>query len=101
RVGYTYDTFVEAGNQRNSLGLGVQIPLPILDHGQADVLQAHSEKSELSAERRALLRAAKLEFESAVRERDIVRARTKQLDTALGTARSVHATIEKTVGGGG
>jgi cobalt-zinc-cadmium efflux system outer membrane protein len=101
RVGYTYDTFVESGNQRNSLGLGVQIPLPILDHGQADVLEAHSEKSELGAERRALLRAAKLEFESAVREREIVRARTRQLDSALGTARSVRATIEKTVGGGG
>jgi cobalt-zinc-cadmium efflux system outer membrane protein len=101
RVGYTYDTFVESGNQRNSLGLGVQVPLPVLDHGQADVLEAHSEKSQLAAERRALLRSARLEFESAVRERDIVRTRTKQLDTALTTARSVRATIEKTVGGGG
>jgi cobalt-zinc-cadmium efflux system outer membrane protein len=101
RVGYTYDTFVESGNQRNSLGLGVQIPLPVLDHGQADVLEAHSEKSQLAAERRALLRSAQLEFESAVREREIVRSRTKQLDTALTTARSVRATIEKTVGSGG
>jgi cobalt-zinc-cadmium efflux system outer membrane protein len=101
RVGYTYDTFVVSGNQRNSLGLGVQIPLPVLDHGQADILEAHSEKSQLAAERRALLRSAQLEFDSAVRERDIVRARTKQLDAALGTARSVRQTMEKTVGGGG
>ena len=101
RVGYTYDTFVESGNQRNSLGLGLQVPLPILDHGQADVLEAHSERSQLTQQRRTLLASARLDFDSALRERAIVRSRTQQIDAALTTARSVRDTIEKTVGGGG
>src|SRR5262249_56812082 len=37
RFGYMYDTFVEAGNQRNSLGLGMQVPLPVFNHGQAEL----------------------------------------------------------------
>ena len=36
RLGYTYDTFVASGAQRQSLGVGMQMPLPVADHGQAD-----------------------------------------------------------------
>src|SRR5262249_58814578 len=42
RFGYTYDTFVVAGNQRNSLGLGMQVPLPVMNHGQADLEAARA-----------------------------------------------------------
>lgn len=101
RVGYTYDTFVVSGNQRNSLALGVQVPLPVLDRGQADVMAAHSAASMLAEERRAVLASGKLALESAIRQRDVLRSRAKQLDVALAKARSVRQTIEETSRRGG
>jgi cobalt-zinc-cadmium efflux system outer membrane protein len=101
RVGYLYDTFVAAGNQRNSLSLGVQLPLPVFDRGQADFQAASATRSQYAGERRALLDASRLALDSAVRQRDLVATRSHRLDEALAKARSVRDTIEATARRGG
>ena len=40
RFGYVRDQFVISGNQPNSLFVGLSLPLPIFDHGQADASAA-------------------------------------------------------------
>ena len=40
RLGYVRDQFVISGNQPNSLFVGVSLPLPLFDHGQADAAAA-------------------------------------------------------------
>jgi cobalt-zinc-cadmium efflux system outer membrane protein len=63
RVGYVYDQFVEAGNQRNSMFVGLSVPLPIFDHGQADAGQAVAELD--GANRARELLAAQAEHDVA------------------------------------
>ncbi|MBU8896268.1 TolC family protein [Corallococcus sp. H22C18031201] len=48
RAGYVRDQFVIAGNQLNSLFVGLSIPLPFFDHGQAD---AHAASAAMEAAR--------------------------------------------------
>ena len=40
RLGYVRDQFVISGNQPNSLFVGLSVPLPLFDHGQADAAAA-------------------------------------------------------------
>lgn len=40
RLGYVRDQFVISGNQLNSFYVGLSIPLPVFDHGQADAKAA-------------------------------------------------------------
>src|SRR5262245_20902143 len=56
RLGYVRDQFTAAGNQENSLFAGVSVPLPVLDHGQADALQAAA-SADAASRARSLLRA--------------------------------------------
>lgn len=54
RLGYVRDWFVTAGNQPNSLFVGVSLPLPLFDRGQHDA-QAASVLAQSSDRARALL----------------------------------------------
>ena len=58
RFGYTYDNFVAAGNQRNSVFVGVSLPLPVFDHGQADAREAVAELDGARQARERLLAQA-------------------------------------------
>jgi cobalt-zinc-cadmium efflux system outer membrane protein len=89
RMGYTYDTFVAAGNQRQSLGLGVQLPLPILDQGQADLQAAMATLQRAARVRDSLVVSARQTLSATTRQRELVAARIRQLDAALATARSL------------
>ncbi len=101
RAGYTYDTFVASGNQRNSAALGVQLPLPVFDHGQADREAATAALDKARASRRSIVAAAHAALESGVRTRALVAARVAQLQGALATARSVRASMEGAARQGG
>jgi len=82
RFGYTYDTFVASGAQRQSLGLGVQMPLPIADHGQADLEAASAALTRARRARDALTNSGRLTLEASSRRRALVRDRLTQLQTA-------------------
>jgi len=93
RLGYTYDQFVIAGNQRNSLSLGVQVPMPVADQGQADLEAAAAVLERATQARQALAEAGRSTLESAARRRTLIAARTQQLDAALAQARDVRDTL--------
>lgn len=58
RLGYTYDTFVVSGNQRHSMSVGLSLPLPVFDHGQAVVMGARAKQHRLEEQRRLTLAGA-------------------------------------------
>src|SRR5262249_43049061 len=57
RVGYVLDEFTVAGNQHQSVFVGVSMPLPFFDHGQADA-RAASALAEAAGQAQLLIRAA-------------------------------------------
>jgi cobalt-zinc-cadmium efflux system outer membrane protein len=102
RVGYVYDQFVAAGNQRNSLFAGVSLPLPVFDHGQADAMEAAA-AVDAAARARGLLEAQGAQDLGALaaqaRETEV---RRRALDeTSLPLARRVVATLDQVVAQGG
>jgi outer membrane protein, heavy metal efflux system len=101
RAGYTYDTFVASGNQRQSAALGVQVPLPIFDHGQADLDAAEAALTKARDTRTAIVESARATLETAARKRALLTGRIAQMTTALETARSVRASMEGAAREGG
>ncbi len=62
RLGYTHDRFVISGDNRNTLSLGLALPLPVFDRGQHDAVKAKNRALELRAARAALLRDARADL---------------------------------------
>jgi outer membrane protein, heavy metal efflux system len=58
RLGYTLDQFQVSGNQRHSLAVGVNLPLPLFERGQADLAQALAARNAAATERRLLAEQA-------------------------------------------
>lgn len=102
RLGYVYDQFVLAGNQRNSLFAGVSVPLPVFDHGQADAMAAAA-SSDAASRAAGLLRAqAERDADALGAQARAVEERRRVLqDTTLPLARQVVDTLEKTLARGG
>lgn len=94
RFGYLYDTFVVAGNQRQSLGLGMEVPLPVMDYGQADLEAATAALVTAQRARTALRGSAQVTLESGARQRELIAARRRQLEAALTTADAVRRSVE-------
>ncbi|HET9314429.1 MAG TPA: TolC family protein, partial [Vicinamibacteria bacterium] len=75
RVGYVLDQLVIAGNQHQSLMVGVSMPLPFFDHGQADA-RAASALAEAAEQAQLLLRAASVrDLASLEQQREAALAR--------------------------
>lgn len=62
RLGYTHDRFVASGDNRNTIMLGVALPIPIFDRGQHDSSKASSRAVELRDTRAALLLQARADL---------------------------------------
>lgn len=101
RLGYTYDTFVASGAQRQSLGVGVQMPLPIADHGQADEEKASAALLSARRAREALTAAARTALTAAVQRRRLIAERLTRLDTALAKADQLRSTMSGAAREGG
>ncbi|HEY2387186.1 MAG TPA: TolC family protein [Candidatus Binatia bacterium] len=101
RAGYTYDTFEAAGNQRQSAALGVQVPLPVFDRGQADLQTAEAALAKARDTRAALVETARTTLETEARQRVLVARRIEQMSHALDTARSVRSAMEGAAREGG
>jgi outer membrane protein, heavy metal efflux system len=94
RLGYQYDDFVAAGNQRQSLALGVQLPLPVANRGQADLQAALAAMQRARAARDSLVAADRVALESAVRQRQLLAARIQQLAAARDQAKALGESME-------
>jgi cobalt-zinc-cadmium efflux system outer membrane protein len=62
-VGYLHDRFVAAGDNMNTIGFGLELPLPLFDRGQHDARKAEEHAFELEDEKRALLADARADLE--------------------------------------
>ncbi len=101
RAGYTYDTFVASGNQRNSAALGVQMPLPVFDRGEADLQAAETALARARASRRAIVASAAEALTAAARRRELAATRLVHLGAALAKARAVRRSMEGAARQGG
>lgn len=89
RLGYTYDTFLESGNQQQSLAVGVQIPLPVFDRGRADIEAASAVLLHAAQTRHSLVEGGRTGVDAAARRLKLLEARLQRLELALGKARGV------------
>lgn len=101
RLGYTYDTFVTSGAQRQSLGVGVQMPLPVADHGQADQEKASAALLSARRAREALTASGQTALAAAVQRRRLIADRLARLDTALEKADQLRTTMSGAAREGG
>jgi cobalt-zinc-cadmium efflux system outer membrane protein len=101
RLGYTYDTFVVSGNQRQSLGVGMQMPLPVADHGQADEAKASATLLSARRAREALSASGRVALAAAVQRRALIADRLTRLDTALAKADELRTTMSGAAREGG
>lgn len=102
RVGYVLDQFIASGSQHQSMLVGVSIPLPFFDHGQADA-KAASALAEAAGEAQILIRAASTrDLTSLAQQRDAALARRSRLqERTLPLARDVVQRLESAVTRGG
>lgn len=77
RFGYLRDQFVISGNQLNSLNLSVSVPLPIFDHGQAEVMAARAAKDHFSAQREKTVEASRARRALLAERRDAQKQRQR------------------------
>lgn len=101
RLGYTYDTFVTSGAQRQSLAVGMQMPLPISDRGQADLAAASATEARARRTRETLVASGQLALDAAVRRRALVSERLVQLRTAIAKSDELRGTVEGAAHQGG
>jgi cobalt-zinc-cadmium efflux system outer membrane protein len=102
RVGYVRDEFVASGNQQNSLYVGVSIPLPMFDHGQADARAAAAAAEAAGRARERTLAAARVSLSRLQQQKKSLETRHKQLrEHALPLARDVVQRLDQALGRGG
>ena len=102
RVGYVRDQFVVSGNQQNSLFVGLSVPIPLFDHGQADAAAAAGAATAATRARAALVQigrdaAARFGAEAA----SLAERRAQLTNETLPLARSVVSRLDAAVQRGG
>ncbi len=96
RFGYVHDRFILSGNHRNSLNVGVSVPLPLFDHGQAKQVAAESAREALHSERERRLERARSQASLLAERSAFARNRCERLEReVLPQARSVLESLEK------
>jgi len=102
RLGYTRDQFVMAGNQRNSLSLGISLPLPFSERGQADAALALSARSTAQMARRLRLDQAQRDLDRLLDDsRSLKLRQTTMRQEYVPLARSLVARLTASVKAGG
>lgn len=100
RVGYTYDTFTVSGNQASSLALSVSLPIPLVDHGQAQKMAADARENRAATQRALLVDSARVRVDAlrTVLERTLKRQQIIETQM-LPRARAVLKDLERAVSG--
>lgn len=96
RAGYLKDQFVVSGNNPSTVFVGVSVPVPLFDRGQADAQAARVNAETAQRLREKLLTQRERERARLEAQLERAQAREKQLEEkALPLARSVVANLEK------
>ncbi|PTL77626.1 TolC family protein [Vitiosangium sp. GDMCC 1.1324] len=102
RAGYLRDQFVVSGNQLNSLGFTLTVPLPLFDHGQADRLAASTTAEAAERARLQLTAQAERDMVTLSAQRQAVEARRERVHTqTLPQASNLVQRLEAAVKAGG
>lgn len=102
RLGYLRDQFVTAGNQRDSLGVSLTIPLPFFDHGQADALAASATAEAAERAHAQLTAQAGRDIAALTAQRQSVETRRERVRTqTLPQASNLVQRLEAAVKAGG
>ncbi|HXX30542.1 MAG TPA: TolC family protein [Myxococcaceae bacterium] len=102
RFGYLLDQFTIAGNQHQSLFLGISFPLTFFDHGQADAEAATATATAASSARSLLLAQAQRDVTALTAQREAAMDRRIRLrDRTVPLAREVVERLESAVQRGG
>ncbi len=81
RLAYTHDRLVISGDQQNTLTVGVMVPLPMFDHGQADAARATSRAQEFDHTARAVVAGARSDLDALVSRRAYLEDALERLGT--------------------
>lgn len=96
RLGYMHDRFTISGNQANSLNLGISVPLPIFDRGQALRDGARVKQARYAAERERRVAAGEARVQALLRRVEVQRARQRNLSAEiLPRAQAMLADVER------
>ncbi|XXF79180.1 TolC family protein [Myxococcaceae bacterium GXIMD 01537] len=102
RAGYVRDQFVIAGNQLDSLFVGLSFPLPVFDRGQADAAAASATAEAARASRELLERQAAHEAGTLTTQlADVRRRRARLHEQTLPLAAQLVRRLDATVRVGG
>lgn len=101
RLGYLRDQYLASGNWQNSLFVGVSLPLPVFDHGQADARLARSTADAARRAREQALESTGRQLERLQEQARGIEGRRAQVhDRALPLARDVVARLDAAVARG-
>jgi cobalt-zinc-cadmium efflux system outer membrane protein len=102
RVGYVFDNFLVSGNQGQSLSVGVSVPLPLFERGQADAAQARAAALAASQSLASLRAQSERDLGGLLEQaRQLKERRTRMDGTALPLARGVVERLTRAVQSGG
>jgi outer membrane protein, heavy metal efflux system len=79
RVGYTHDNLTISGDQADTLGVTLALPLPIFDHGQYDAARATARTREIQFEHDALTTEAQASADGLWQKRALLEATLAKL----------------------
>lgn len=98
RFGYTYDRFVVSGNQIHSVGIGLSLPLPLFDRGQA-VAQAARARAVRLVDGRSALAAVALSRGASLRRAVSIQRQLHRIlrEQVIPQARAMIARIDQVV----
>jgi outer membrane protein, heavy metal efflux system len=102
RLGYTHDRFTVSGDNRNTLGLSVALPLPLFDRGQYEAQKGRSHALELAQSRTATLAEARADLATLLNRKAALEKNLDILERdTLPRSRSVLDSAERafTIGG--
>lgn len=101
RAGYTYDQFVVSGSQRNSVALGVEVPIPVFDRGQAELLAARAAESRARSALRVLMEGLPAQLQVVQSQLELALRRMGELDRAITKARTMRDALVEAQHAGG
>lgn len=101
RAGYTYDQFTISGNQRNSMAVGVELPLPVFDRGQADLMAARATQVQARTALQVLSQSIPEHLRMAREQLALALRRMEQLDVGVAKARAMRDTLVEAQHAGG
>jgi cobalt-zinc-cadmium efflux system outer membrane protein len=96
RLAWVHDRLVIAGDQLNTMTVGLTVPIPMFDHGQADAARASARTQELEHTARAIVAGAASDLTALLARKAYVEEALERLNkTALPKSTGVVAVSER------